>query len=72
MYLGGQELHAWSGCFPHVTVVQNVYTLIMLTEQYKLPTHLSTLFQVISKVLTAVANKITVFCEVTLYACGPV
>jgi len=44
--------------------------LIMLTEQYKLPIHLRTLFQVISEVLTAVAKKITVFCEVTLHESG--
>jgi len=42
----------------------------MLTEQYKLQILLSTLFQVISEVLTAVAKKITVFCKVTLYAFG--
>jgi len=41
----------------------------MLTKQYKLPNHLISLFQAISQILTALA-KITVFCEVTLYASG--
>jgi len=44
----------------------------MLTEQYILPIHVSTLFQVISEVVTAVAKKITGFCEMTLYASGQV